>query len=175
MSKTVTLTDPDAPATRQQTFYIFTLTKTDVRPLNLTRSQASAMIAAELAKKEIDPEAKQKSYEAIIKEATAAANRAGAEWMANAKPKFNVIDNGRVVGTMLDVCGIVYLKITEKRTAFAKWVKKTSPHGYNTFVTIPHSYRMRQEMGLGEACEGAALKVLEANGINGVRLYSNID
>ena len=119
-----------------------------------------------------------KTFKAILAEAAVAANAAGDAWMAEATkrgPAFNVINNnGRVVGQLLDVCGIVYLRCTDKRTTFGKWVAKQNGRG-GAYVTIPHKYRMRQEMGLLEACEGAALKVLNDNGIQKVMLYSNID
>lgn len=117
-------------------------------------------------------------YLSIVDEATTAANQAGDEWMAAAQargPTIAVVGRGEIVGTLLDVCGIVYIRITDRRTAFARWLKKQNPDHRLYSFHIRHKYEMRQEMGLGEACYGAALKVLRSHGIEGVELYARAD
>jgi hypothetical protein len=76
---------------------------------------------------------------------------------------------------MLDVCGIVYIQVRDKRTSFAKYLKEIQRNGWNNTVEVHHKYFGRQEWGLGEACYGAALKFLQNAGIKGLSLWSNID
>ena len=171
------------PATTRQTWALKCLTGKDYREANLSKEEASKMIGELMAAKGLNKETTKTNFTKLIAQATEAANRAGDEWMAQATPKFRVVeradpldDNSPVVrdfGTMLDVCGIVFLKCTDKRTAFAKWLKTV--HKDADFVRIPHKYTRRQEWGLGEACEGAALKVLTDAGIKGIEFYSRID
>jgi hypothetical protein len=192
------LKTPDAPATKSQTFYIFKLKGGDVRGQNLTMQQANDMIERLLADKAANTEAKKAEpkskpvrgnsnyhpFALALEEATLAANKAGDEWMKNAKPMYRVFERAnpmddtspivRDYGTMLDVCGIVYLRIEDKRCAFAKWYMEQKKNKYRG-VYIQHKYRGRQEMGLREACDGAALEVLNKHGVKGVELYSRID
>lgn len=168
------------PATTRQTYAIFCLGGGDVRDLNMTYQEASDLIVKLQAAKGPRKAAKPKvsPYVAILEKATEAANKAGDEWMEKAKargPAWAVVDKGRVVDTMLDVCGIVYIQITDKRTKFAKWCKSQDKNGYNHSVRVPHKYRMRQEMGLLEACDRAAIAVMRENGIEGISLYNRID
>ena len=199
------LRTPDAPATPKQTFYIYKLGGGDVRGENLTMQQAADRIKVLLeksgkpdttksdAKPVTEPvtdqaeTAKRKfvSFGKLMDDATKAANEAGAAWLTQATPQYRVLqhanpmdDNSPVVkdyGTMLDVCAIVYIQITDKRTAFAKWAiaHGGAPNGH--FLRVPHNYVMRQEMGLLEAAYGAALKVLQDAGIPKLSLYSRID
>jgi hypothetical protein len=186
------INDPNSPASSRQTWAIKCLGGGDVREQNLTRGQADHMIKqlkdAKAAKTPAAAKVKKSPFEAVIRAAVKAADKAGDEWMEAATkrgPAFRVVqranpldDSSPIVkdfGGMLDVCGIVYVQITDKRTAFAKWMKSQNPHGHNHSVRVPHKYRMRQEMGLMEACETAALGVLRDAGIKGVELYSRID
>lgn len=70
-------------------------------------------------------------FVAIEAEAVKAADAAGDEWMKAAQARGPVIEVVHrktrsnptgVVGALLDECGIVYLKVRDKRTAFAKWL-----------------------------------------------------
>lgn len=138
------------------------------------------------------------SFSAIYEEARVAADEAGKKWLEEALargPTFLVIDHNpfltahkevdggeeviearRVVGQLLDACGIAYVRFTDKRTAFYKWYKKTH---MGTFTTSACRFnttnRFRQEWGLHEAETRAALAVLNKHGIRGVTMYSNID
>jgi hypothetical protein len=126
-------------------------------------------------------------YAAILAEATEAANRAGDKWMEAALargPAFRVVERAnplddkspvvRDLGGMLDVCGFAWVKITDKRSGFARWVKKAQ-NGYADFLLLRHKYDGRQELGLAEACAHAALEVLWARGVTGVGFTSRID
>ena len=116
---------------------------------------------------------------AIVNEAVAAANAAGALWMAAAKPKYVPTDalTGYRYPAMLDLCGNAHLQVRDKRSKnyklFVKLglVRKTG----NGVIELPHSYKVRQEHGLQMACIEAAKKVFEANGITDVRIWDYID
>lgn len=176
------LKTPDAPATFKQGMTIRRLTgNRDIRKEGLTMKQASDIIAQLLVSK---PETNtkiiaspKKSFQTIMKDAENAANLAGDAWMATAKPAWVVVDSqGKNLGyaPMLDVCGIVYIRVVDKRTSFAKWLA-TRQDGYNNIVLMNHKYKHRQEKSLGEACCRAAIEVMTANGIKGISLYSRID
>jgi hypothetical protein len=116
-----------------------------------------------------------KKFDAIMKLATNAANDAGDKWMSeHTSPAWAVMNGSQCVGTMLDCCGFGYVRITDKRTAFSKYIKEIS-NGHNYAVHVPHKYRMRQEMGLNEATAWAVYKVLTAHDIKGIDVYSRID
>jgi hypothetical protein len=172
------LKNPDAPASKAQTFKIFTLTKKDVRDQNLTMAQASAMIEELLAAKNGQEKivSAPRNFSSIIKEATKAANEAGDQWMAeHSRPAYEVLDKrGRVIGQMLDVCGFAWIIIKDRRTSFAKWAEKTGIASHD-FLHIAHKYKMRQELGLAEACGKAALQVLVNHEIKGLYFESRID
>lgn len=123
-------------------------------------------------------------FAAIFAEATEAAQKAGDEWLAAAMkrgPAWLVVDElqpdpeKRVVGAMLDVCGFSYPLFTDKRTAFAKWYKKTFSDSNLWSVRLRTSNSMRQGLGLAEAEARAALGVFDKYGIKGLRFYSRVD
>lgn len=167
------------PATPRQTYAIFRLGGGDVRKDELTRKMASeliekltAMRAAQGGSIKTDaPKKSEEDFDALVQRAVEAANEAGDQWMACAQPAYAVMDGNRMVGTMLDVCAIVYIRVTDKRTRFAKWLAKKD----NQRNILKHKYSFRQEMGLLEASYGAMLKVLEDGGVTGLSLYSRID
>ena len=112
-------------------------------------------------------------------QAKLAAAKAGEQWVAeHTQPAYLVKDGhtGRVVGTMLDVCGRCYVE-TKMNTAFGKWVRRTfgKSGGVDKWLHFGNELEYRQEMGLHEAMAAAALASLEADGITGLRLYSWID
>ena len=75
---------------------------------------------------------------------------------------------------MLDVCGFSYVIIDDKRRKFAKWIISQQNSDYA--VHLPHKYRMRQELGLAEACTRATLEVFRKHGVDqGLRYFSRID
>lgn len=114
-------------------------------------------------------------YSNILLEATKAANEAGDAWVAaHTRPAFAVMDGNRCVGQLLDVCGFGYVQVDDKRTGFAKWLKKVQD-GYNSVVRLNTKYRMRQELGLNEATAYAACAVFQKYGVKGVSVYSRID
>lgn len=180
------LKDPSAPATPKQCWTLFCLTKKDYRNDNLTKQQASDMIGRLMAEKatkewtESKKAPKKSGYEQILREATESANEAGDKWMAAALargPAYMVKNDltGEIVGTMLDVCGIVWIELTDRRTAFAKWLKKLDERDAMYSLRIEHKYWGRQEMGLLEACAYAAVGVLNKYGINEVQVVARID
>ena len=186
---------PNEPATDKQKQMINWLMK-EVRvgyvgpyTEEITRQEASDLIKQLNSEKEslkgtIQNQDTVISYDKIWAEAIEAANAAGDDWMAKATPKFRVVqranpldDNSPIVkdyGTMLDVCGFSGIEIGDKRTKFAKWVMKQQSSTYT--VRVPHKYRMRQELGLAEACARAALDVFRKHDVDkGLRFYSRID
>jgi hypothetical protein len=191
----VEIKEPEAPATSRQTWLIKVLGGGDVRNDGLTRQQASDRIVALQAAKDgaKAPEAAKAgsetpriSFAKIVKLATKAANEAGDSWCASHTQPVHVIieeigpNRGKPVATMLDLCGFSWIVMTDKRTAFAKWVKnvfyKDAPLMQNSnFLHLPHKYRDRQEIGLREACSLAAIDVLVQHGIKHIRHESRID
>lgn len=181
MARELSPENESLPATKKQTWTIFKLGGGDVRDQNLTRKQASDMIKDLMSKKGVDPNKNGPvvSYAAIVDEAIQAANEAGDKWwQEHQKPAYNVKDGftGEILGQLYDVCGIVHIQVTDRRTRFIKWAKENSFVGYSGYsIHIPHKYKSRQEMGLLEACEKAALAVFQKHGIKGLKLYSRID
>jgi hypothetical protein len=110
-------------------------------------------------------------------QAKLAAQKAGEEWLAaHTQPAYVVEQNGRQVGTMLDVCGRCYVE-TKMNTAFGKWIRRTFGNhgGVDKWLHFRNDLDYRQEMGLHEAMAAAALASLKADGITGLTLYSWID
>lgn len=125
--------------------------------------------------KSTKPHPKDKVFGELLEAATKAANEAGDLWMKeHTKPAFAVMAGNTVVGTMLDVCGFVYLEIKDKRSAFYKWGKEKQGWAHS-HIGLNHKYSSRQEMGLKEACCYAAYKVLSDAGIKNLRVFSRID
>ena len=115
-------------------------------------------------------------FETIIMEATRRANEAGDKWLTERLKDsgyIGVFDGNTLVGKMLDCCGIVFIKVTDKRTAFYKWGKEN--FGWGVSIEIPFKYNQRQEQGLQEACCYAIANYLEQCGLSGFRVYSRID
>lgn len=191
----VEIKEPEAPATDRQTWLIKILGGGDVRNDGLTRQQASdRIVELQAAKSGKTPEAakaepqtpRKLSFAKIVKLATKAANEAGDAWCASHTQPVHVViqdigpNRGKPVATMLDLCGFSWIVMTDKRTAFAKWVKnvfyKDAPLMQNsTFLHLPHKYRDRQEIGLREACSRAAIEVLHQHGIQHIRHESRVD
>ena len=182
------LKTPEAAATFAQGMLIRRLTGEDIRPRKLNMQQAHDIIQAEIAKgtqkkpfKAADngeTAAPRVPYKTMMREAVKAANDAGKAWLANAKPTYVVTSarTGRDLGypPMLDVCGFAHIEVTDRRTAFARWLAKHQD-GDSSWVIIPHQYRKRQELGLVTACESAALKVFSDHSIQGLRFWSKVD
>ena len=120
-----------------------------------------------------------KLFITIVQEATEAANKAGAEWLAKAKPQFVPVDafTGHRYEPMLDLCGNAHVQFKDKRSKHYKMFMKEGlvRQSGNAVVEIAHDYKMRQEHGLALACAEAAKKVLESYGITGLRIWDYID
>jgi hypothetical protein len=179
------LKTPDAPASFKQGITIRRLTGNDIRGQSLTMQQAhdiiSEAMAAGAVKMPFVPagavNVERVSYSQIMKEATKAANDAGKAWLASAEPMYIVTSpSGTDLGypPMLDVCGFVWIEVTDRRSSFARWLAKQQ-QGDSSRAIVPHHYRGRQEMGLKEACERAALDVFTSHFIGNLRIFSRID
>jgi len=112
-------------------------------------------------------------FEKAIEDASQAGQKAGDEWMKNAKPKYVVV--GYEDTPMLDLCGNAHVRVTDGRTKFAKYLKQDS---WKSTITVPitTTYRMRQEHGLQLAIAKAALEVLTTKyGFKNLRIWDYID
>lgn len=121
---TSTIKDPTAEATRRQTFAIFTMSKRDVRPLNLNRQQASNVIdelkqgnvpalIKDLPVKGASPKPNGFDPAAVHREALEAANKALRESDKAPNPH-NVISGGKVIDTIPDLCGFAWVNFKMK-------------------------------------------------------------
>lgn len=116
-------------------------------------------------------------FKLIFEGAQKVAQAAGERWMAeHQNPAYLVKDGftGRVVGSMLDVCGRCYVQVDDRRSAFAKWAKANDFLSHK-WLHLRVPLEMRQEMGLHEAMSTAARDHLAGHGIKGLSLYSWID
>ena len=155
------------------------VSKVTVRSSVVTKTPVAKVKAKKASRSNYHP------FAVALEEANEAANRAGDAWVKQATPIWEIVDfHGKKYKPMLDVCGIVHLVIEDGRTAFAKWYSKTypyrSPHRNkndksNTLIILRHKYVARQELGLRQACEGAAREVLLAHGCKSVHMNSRID
>lgn len=106
--------------------------------------------------------------------------------LQNQGPKYAVVDemnNDKVVGTLLDVCGFASLKISARGKFFQTAKKLSKERGYRFHCTNAYhggghlaifDSTMRQEMSINEAaCEGQA-EILRKYGLQ-VRIESRID
>lgn len=124
-----------------------------------------------------------KDFENAIAKATEAGNQAGEKWLnERIAGKYTLVGNrlvdknGVVVNPMLDVCGGAYVELKDKRTKFAKWLKRISNQPQIWSVPVNHKFGGWQDMGLKEAIIGAAYDVLTKEfGIEGLRFKSYID
>ncbi len=184
------LKTPDAPATPRQLWALFCATKKDHRGLGLTMQQACDMLqAANEAKSSGKPAAlKERSFgrgsfqdekfAEIFAQANLAADAAGQKWLSAALaagPKYAVMEGGREIDRMLDVCGFGWCILRDKRHAFHKWLTKNHGQRYTGYsIPIYSDLKRRQEMGLMEAMAEAAAEVYNQNGIP-CRVETRID
>jgi len=113
------------------------------------------------------------NFAIAIDEASKAAQKAGDEWMANAKPKYVV--RGYEDSPMLDLCGNAHVRCDDGRTRFAKYLKQYKPFGAAT-VPLNTTYSGRQEHGLKVAMARAAYDVLANQyGIKKLYVWDYID
>lgn len=121
----------------------------------------------------------------IVRQATDAANKAGAAWMTSAALKYNVHCTnpatgkieGAPIGQMLDLRGNAHVVFNDKRSANCKAFKKAglSHDSGHAVIEINHNFKHRQEHGLMVACVRAALDVFHKHDINDVKMWSYID
>ena len=117
----------------------------------------------------------------LMDKARAAANAAGAAWLAAATPRYSVhqetLDGhrGPAVGTMLDLCGGAYIKFTDRRCSDFKSFKRANAIRHESTVDLIHMFRGRQEHGLNVACMEAAYKVFKDAGISNITVKDYID
>lgn len=98
-------------------------------------------------------------YSQVIKEVNEVAFLAGAEWLANARPKYVV--EGYEDSPMLDLCGNAHIRVKDARTKFGRYIKSISDkHGALT-VPLTSEFRYRQEHGLQMAMVKAGIKLLK--------------
>lgn len=138
-------------------------------------------------------------FDAILKEAEAAANDAARAWFEEATkrgPAFAVYEGsvfgdkqGKQVGTLLDLCGGGYIKITDSRKRFTKYLlelkkreyeqrfgRKPEPGCIGKYWNVRHCLSMRQELGLTEAALHAFFDVLKKHGVSeGMYVHTYID
>jgi hypothetical protein len=109
----------------------------------------------------------------IILEASLAGQKAGDEWLKNAKPKYVI--SGFEDSPLLDLCGNAHIRTNDGRTKFGKYLKKRKR---TSAITVPLNtqYAFRQEHGLQVAIAKAALKVLQDKyGIPKLYIWDYID
>lgn len=109
------------------------------------------------------------------------------EELQNKGPKYAVKDRNKTVGQMLDVCGFANLKIAARGKFFqlAKRLSAATVAGSIRFHCVVGYYgggslsifdsTFRQEMSVNIAACVAQAKVLEAYGVNVIRVESRID
>jgi hypothetical protein len=135
--------------------------------------------------KEMTVKMKDCEFNLAIHAAEAAASDAAEAWLDKALsrgPAFSVHQADAVtgkpgpsIGTMLDVCGNAWIRFTDKRDNFYKYVKRVSRDNYHNSVPLLYKHAARQEMGLHEAAIRAAMDVLKSRGIKNIQFYSYID
>ena len=123
-------------------------------------------------------------FEQAIDEATEAGNKAGTEWLfarISGKYVVNVGSDriyltdlqGNKVNPMLDACGGAYINLYDRRTSFARYLKKKHAERQIWSVPINHKFGGWQDMGLKEAVIKAATDVLKNKyGITNTRHYT---
>jgi len=138
-------------------------------------------------------------FDAILREAEAAADVAAKAWLAAAEKRGAGISvhecslfggaTGPAIGYMLDVCGGGYIAIRDGRKKFTKYLielkkleyeqrfgRKPGPGSVGKYWDVRHSLSMRQEMGLHEVSLHAFFDVLKKHGVSdGMYVRTYID
>lgn len=138
-------------------------------------------------------------FDQILAEAEKAASAAAKEWLDAAikrGPAFTVHQGslfggapGPTVGALLDLCGGGYIKITDGRKKFARYLLDMKKHEYEQrtgrkpsarcigkYWSVHHELSMRQEMGLAEAALRAFFTVMKNHGVSeGMYVHTYID
>ena len=123
----------------------------------------------------------------VVLECRQAGKEAGSAQLAKLQGKgaaWVVKSGNEVVGTMLDVCGFAWCKISAQSGFYRKAKKvaqdrhlrfscgKAYPKGGRFSV---YDMNMRQEMSVNEAAASAVAEVLKSHGVPGVYMASRID
>lgn len=138
-------------------------------------------------------------FDQILAEAEKAASAAAKEWLDAALkrgPAFTVHEGslfggttGPAIGALLDLCGGGYIKITDGRKKFTKYLLDLKKHEYEQrfgykpsagcigkYWSVRHELSMRQEMGLAEAALRAFFAVLKNHEVaEGMYVHTYID
>lgn len=182
----VGLSDPGRlPATSSQLWALHLLSrrKEDFRGKGHTRDEASAMIrklSSELEEEKRGLEGgtmHDAMFDAMMRKAVRAASAAGDHWLAeHPDPVFSLFEPSS--GQHLPVFGAIghaYIAWPQKKSPFAQWLKRHNLGGQTVFVPVPHAHVGRLELDLQIACEAAALRVLEAQSVTGLKLMVRED
>ncbi len=169
--------EPNAPATKKQTFKIFTLGGGDVRNHNLTRLQASDRIAGLMVAKGENTESKPKAdFETLWEEAKADGYVAGTD----AVPTPMVVTGYENQPVMGGVCGFAWVNFSMKKgmgRKFGKWLidnghaRKDSNQGGCTIWIGDHGQSMERKA----AHAVAMTNTLRDAGIASAYPWSRID
>lgn len=167
--------EPNAPATKKQTFKIFTLGGGDVRNLNLTRLQASDRIAGLIAAKgmESKPEV---DFETLWEEAQADGYVAGTD----ATPNPMIVSGYEDQPVMGGACGFAWVNFSMKKgmgRKFGRWLidnghaRKDDYYGGCQIWIGEHG----QSMARKEAHAHAMAQTLQRAGIEDAHGMSRMD
>jgi hypothetical protein len=170
------ITKPNEPATRKQTFYLFTLTKQDWRGKGLTVQQASDMIDKLLKEKNRDGAKKDyaDSPSRLFDRAHAAGVAAGTKAVPvamivaeadglSSRPK----KGGQVWLAEEGACGFAWVVIKPARGAFVEWLKERKighKHYHGGYEYPVHDFN--QSIARKEAYAHAFASVLRDAGLN---------
>ena len=120
-------------------------------------------------------------YRTMFTEAMEAANVAGDQWLANAKPSVEFynedLEGNRLSEStvMLDQMGGAYIKVKDRRTSIFKQLKRNDLIRGEDHLVVKHKFVGRTELGLRVACVEAFKKVLESYGIDNLKTGSYLD
>ena len=169
--------EPDAPATKKQTFKIFTLGGGGVREENLTRQQASDKIGELLVAKGESTESKPKvDFETLWEEAKADGYVAGQD----AIPTPMIVEGYEHEPVMGGACGFAWVNFSMKKglgRKFGRWLidnghaHKDSYYGGCTIWVSEHG----QSMARKEAHAHAMAQTLQRVGIEDAHGMSRMD
>ena len=168
--------EPDAPMTWKQGITIRNLGGGDVRPLNLTRSQASDKIGELMSAKGIDESKPKADYDKLWEEAKADGYVAGTD----AVPTPMIVEGYEHEPVMGGACGFAWVNFSMKKgigRKFGKWLidndhaRKDNYYGGCTIWVGDHG----QSMARKEAHAHAMAQTLQRAGIEDAHGMSRMD
>ncbi len=168
--------EPDAPATKKQTFKIFTLGGGDVRDQNLTRKEASDKIGELMAAKNGTETQPKMDFETLWEEAKADGYVAGTD----AVPTPMIVEGYEHEPVMGGACGFAWVNFKMKGglgRKFGRWLidnghaRKDSYYGGCTIWVSEHG----QSMARKEAHAHAMARTLQRAGIEDAHGMSRMD